>query len=252
MMNMVQKNIAAPAPKAAPKAKAETSTKGGASLKVRDLRTDWGAVLDGKLQAKLAIITDAKQALARAKDTIADAKALAAEADRINGETATKLYQARRDDILPDAELSAVLGDIYGYKIVPSTGKPSKTPDGAGETIRKKVRYAVAAYEAFTGGPVTKSFAEYPADKIEDAKVILASLDAGKIGVYTAAEQIADLRKEARTTVEKAFDPKHIRDLVDILGREGAADKVRASADLIDAYARLKVITDAIFIVPAE
>lgn len=250
MVTNTQKNtLAAPAAPKADKAD-ETSTKGGATLKVRDLRDEYGDAIAGKVHAKLTIIQTAKQRLAQAKDTLRDAKALEAEANQIAGDVADQLYQARREDVLPDAELSAVLGDIFGYKVRPSDGTPSKTPEGTGETIRKRVRFIVAAREAVTGENVSRAFQTLDADQMEAIEREVAAADAGTISIYTAFDNINEIRKTARVTVERAFDPKHIAGLVDALSQEGAADKVRHSEALIAAYTALRTITDGIFVLP--
>lgn len=224
----------------------EHSTKGGASLVVRDLRDEYGEVIAGKLQAKLTIIQVAKQRLAEADDTFRDASEKAAAAKSIVADVATQLYQARRDDILPDAELSAVLGDIFGYK-AKKDGTPSATPNGAGETIRKYVRFLTAAREAVGGDNVGRAFATLDADQMERIAVVVASVDSGDISVHTAFDNIADIRKVERVTVEKAIDPKHIAGLADVLSQPGMADVLRNSEALIAAYTMLRNVTDAAF-----
>ena len=217
----------------------------GSEMCIRD------RAIAGRVQAKLTIIQTAKQQLAMAKDTLSDAKALENEGRRIAREVADSLYQARRDDILPDTELSAVLGDIFGYK-AKQDGSPSKTPEGAGEDIRKRVRFLVSARDAVTGGVVNRSFATMTSEQMEQVELQVAAVDAGEITIYTAFDNIADIRKEGRVTIERAFDPKHIASLVDALSTDGAAEKLRASEALIAAYTALRTVTDAAFVVPVE
>lgn len=250
----VNKNAPAPAATSSDKAAdvKETSTKGGVSLKVKDLRDDVMAKVDGKISAKLTIIQTAKQRLAEAKDTFADALALESAARSIAGDVAFALYQARLSDSIADAELSAICGDIFGYK-PKRDGTPSATPEGKGEDIRKRVRFMVSTTDAIYGrGDGPKPVQEATPEAIKEIEAIVETMERGEMPLYTAFDKVREALKKERTTVAKAVDPKFLDKLCDELCEDATAEIIRNSEVLIAVYARLGRIVDAIMTVPAE
>lgn len=198
--------------------------------------------------AKALAVSQAKQRLAEASDLANSASATRKECDAIVAEAAGILYQARvkaiaNNDVhgLTMAEISAALGDVYGYKVSATTGKISKTPQGDGEAIRKRVNRMVAAYEYVnSAGLETESTKEsffVDLDKAEVAAVV-AQVDNGK-SLYSAYDDFTKMKSEAKEKTDRAFSPKVIAEIASALAGEGAAKRFLGHPELLAAYVGL-------------
>ena len=204
---------------------------------------DYSRTVAKDIAAKADLLSLSKQRLAHAADLFADGKAKNGEAAEVANNGALPLYQGRIAGLFSNAEVSAALGDIFGYK-PKSNGEPGKTPAGEGEALRKRIVRAVAAFEYSTGqDDGGKFFAGLPADEIEQ---VCRELDGGYISLFTAYERFADIRKDHTARTEAAFNPKHIEGLCDSLAKPEAVSIIKGNPDLLSAYAALAVMIEAI------
>lgn len=193
-----------------------------------------------------------RQQLAEAKDLLSQGDGKAKEARSITAVAALSLYQGRIAGLFSNEQINGLLGDQFGYK-QKQDGTASKTPDGEGEAIRKRVMRMTQAHDFVVSDEATKFFE--PLDKAEVASV-LAALESGMKPIYTAYDDLSELSRKAKETVPTAFNPKAILKLVDTLTSQPIA-AVEAftgeqSADLITAYQALIGAFELIMTAPAD
>lgn len=192
---------------------------------------------------KMTKLATAKQNLAEACDLFSEGKAKNSEASEVANRGALPLYEGRIAGLFTNAEISAALGDIFGYK-PKQNGTPGKTPAGEGEALRKRIVRAVAASEYVTGAnDGGKFFAGLPANEIEQ---VLVEVQNNKCSLFTAYERFADIKKEHTAKTDQAFSVKHIESLCESLAKPEAVSIIKANSELIAAYATLADIITAI------
>jgi hypothetical protein len=197
------------------------------------------AVLD-----KMAVMGTIRQQLAEANDYFRQGEGKSAEGQRVADTAAFKLYQARTTGVITSEEVSASLGDAFGFKMKDGpngTKVPGKTPDKQGEAIRKRVVRAVAAAEYVTNGEGGTFFQGLPEDDIAS---VVAALEADQMSIWTAYEAFAEIKREHQTRTDIAFDYKKIAAITETLSKDGSANVVLNSPLLIEAYGALvKILT---------
>jgi len=198
---------------------------------------NYSAVKSAGIVEKQQAMQGARQKLAQACDLYSEGEAKQSEANIIANEAGVMLYQGMAEGNIVYAEVSAALGDAFGYK-EKKDGTPSKTPKGQGEAIRKRVARLNAAREYVTDGTPHKFFEGLPTD---DIAIIInnVGLLPADTSIFTAYERLAEIKKEHTETLHIAFDPKKIEAIADALASDGACDKLEASSDLMAAYAQL-------------
>lgn len=205
--------------------------------------------------AKSLAVSGAKQRLVEASDLARNANATRAECDAIIAEAATLLYQERAKAIssgdvhgLTMAEINGTLGDVYGFKVIEKTGKPSKTPNGDGEAIRKRIVRLVAAFEFVnSAGLENESNKEsffVDLDKAEVAAV-LVQVDNGK-SPFSAYDDFTKMKSEAKAKVERAFNAKIIAEIAQALAGKDAAKAFLSHPELLAAYVGLADVWAAV------
>jgi predicted GNAT family acetyltransferase len=207
---------------------------------------------------KVTLFQSIRQHLALAKDLYDKGSEQAGEAEGIAAKAATELYQVRTSGGASNEEISALLGDIFGYK--PKKDQtPGKTPAGAGETLRKRLVKAAQAHDYCNDpeGSGVKAFAGIdPKNDTDDdgnsLQSVCDALSAGTTTVWTAYPVFSAIVRAHRVKTDRAFDPKHILMLVESLSETGAADIVRNSQALITAYAALTQVLAVIGEMPVE
>lgn len=210
--------------------------------------------------AKVQLIQDAKQRLAEANDTWEAGNDKAEEAKAIANKAAIRFYQAQAEGTMTKEETSAVLGDVFGFKISPSTGKVSKTPAGRGEEIRKRIVRLVNAAKFVAGEEAEKYFDVVDDEATDRVEAILNSVDNGDRSIWTAYEDIAEIRKEYLDDRLAAWEnPKTIMGIVDKLNSAevdeaglGVIEKLKANPALAAAYDALGETLETIFASMAE
>lgn len=196
---------------------------------------------------KLALLGSVRQRLAEAADAFREIGEEAQGATEIAADAAFRLYQAQRDGLLSKEEVSAVLGDAFGYK-PKQDGTPGKTPAGKGEDIRKRVvrlhaatRYANAGEaDAFHKGMDTGAVAS-----------IVASMESGNLSIWSAYDSLGKLKAEGRETVAPAFNPKAVAAMAEKLAANGAVDAIGENAALQAAHMALRDVLCVLYGNPA-
>lgn len=202
-------------------------------------------VADAKIsdtaREKALLVANAKQRLAEAKDLFAAGDEKAKEGSAIADKASVALYQGRAAGTVSAEEVSAVLRDIFGAK-KKNDGSDSKTPDGQGEMLRKRIVRMTQAHEFVVLDDVSAAsgfFAGVPDDAVGEIEAVIASVDAGDLSIYSAYDQFAEIKREHTERVNFAFDPKKIAALNEALGKPEAIEKLAASTALFDEYVTL-------------
>lgn len=191
-----------------------------------------------RIADKIRVVGTVKQRLAEAADLFKAGDDKRDEATAIADKAGVTLYQARTTNVINAEEISAMLGDVFGFK-PKSDGTPGKTPMGQGEAIRKRVVRAVQADEYANGGEETAFFKGLNEDEVRS---ILLAVQAGEMSIYTAYDKFAELKRDNTTRTNAAFDPKKIAAIYDTLaegGGQAAAEIFRKSPALVAVYAAL-------------
>lgn len=205
--------------------------------------------------AKVQLIQDAKQRLAEANDTWSAGSDKDQEAREIANRAAVKLYQARADGSMTAEEVSAALGDVFGFKVNENTGKIRKTPDGRGEEIRKRIVRLVNAADFVDNADGGKYFDPVEDDAQDSVQAILKEVEEGSRSIWTAYEDIANIRKSYLDDRLAAWEnPKTIMNIVDKLNSAevdeaglGVIEKLKANPALAAAYDALGETLETIF-----
>jgi hypothetical protein len=185
---------------------------------------------------KARLMGSVRQRLAEAKELYGKGLGETEKAQEMSADAAFRLYQARTSGIVSQEEVSAALGDAFGWKQT-AKGEPSKTPAQPGEMIRKRIVRAVAASEFVTGGDGGRFFVGLPEDSVRS---VLNKVNDGDLSIFSAYDTLAELKRaSADERIEFAFDPKKVAGLVEKLGEPGAKEKVLANEALIAGYGAL-------------
>lgn len=195
-----------------------------------------------KLARKAVLLSGAKQHLAEACDFYADASKSDNVANQAASKGAETLLFSQCEGLLSKEEVNAALGDIFGYK-PKSDGKPGKTPAGKGEDIRKRIVRLHNAYEYAFGRDGGTYFESLPKDEVF---AVVSNAMGGDVSVWTAYEQLAEIKKNHQEKVESAFNPKTIAALVEALAKDGAQEKIKANPALIANYGALIEVLEEI------
>jgi hypothetical protein len=195
--------------------------------------------------AKHRILGETKQRLAEAADLFNLGGEKAREGKIIADKAAVSLYQARANGVLSADELSTLLGDTFGWKAKKGDkerpvkgGDPdaSKTPFGQGEAIRKRVVRAVQAYEYVHDVDASKFFDGLPVDTVAD---VLQRVETGSLSIWSAYDTMGEIKRDAATKINPAFDPVRVAKFVEALREPNAAQIFADSPSLQDAYLAL-------------
>lgn len=229
----------------APEAATEAPEQSGTIREGVSLFALVGATEGASIAHKTQFMGNIRQKLAQVADEAAENGENAAETEALAGTCATQLYFARRNGLISGDELTALLGDVFGYN-PKQDGTPGKTPTGNGAAIRKRVVRALQGWDYINGGDGGRFFEGM--DKSEVAPVINSigrtkEVNGEKVpdgpSVWVAYKQLGDIKSQSTVRTEFAFDPKRIAGLVDKLSEAGARDKLLSNPSLIKAYGAL-------------
>lgn len=189
---------------------------------------------------KLTLLQTGRQKLAEAQDRWTEGGTAAKQAEEIAADGMLALYQARVTEaggkpLLSSDELTGTLRDIFGSKRK-KDGTESKTPDGQGEAIRKRIVRAVALQDFVNGGDGGTFFEGFPQ---EDAEDILHQVNEGTLSMWSAYDKLALIKREGTTRVDPAFNPQSVGKLAETLAKPGSAAIIARSPALIANYAAL-------------
>lgn len=195
---------------------------------------DLGANLSARMTQKRQVIETAKATLQ---------EAIALEGSAIYAENAVSEAQGKAINILAQGviaglvnkpQVSAMLGDAYGYK-AKADGTPGKTPEGAGGSIRKRVVTLSEAF-AYVNGDISE--ADKPrwlADKTPEtiAPIVTQWLE-GNLSPWQAYKDAT--AKEAAPSVALHFDHKKLLKIAEALGDNLTIEAIRANPALVAVY----------------
>lgn len=177
---------------------------------------------------KVLLLSSATQSLAHAFDLYQEGEGKAKEATEIASKAAFALYQARTTANTSADEVSAKLGDVFGFK-ANKDGKVSKTPDGQGEAIRKRIVRAVAAFKLVETGETDDGFfAGLSPDSMSEGddpvsiREVVHNLgtDDGYT-INTAYNVFSEIKRAQAVKTDIAFDHKKLSGIVATLGGNG-------------------------------
>lgn len=210
--------------------------------KRKSLMAEAKAKLTEQVLAKVNVMSSVRQKLAEAKDLFDMGSGNNTQARAVANTAAVSLYQARCSGIFSKEEVSAALGDQFGFK-PKGDGTPGKTPEGEGEAIRKRVVRATEARMHLETGDGGQFFNGLDADSANKDGVTLSDvvdrLDEGEYSIWTAYEKLAEIKRDNAEKTELAFDAKRIAGIVASLSQDGAVQKYRNDPVLVAAYAAL-------------
>lgn len=205
-------------------------------------------------EAKIAAILESKAASVSAmgdiKRAIADyyaAKEATAAQEAMGQEAASTVERASDNvaDVVCNAVLAGLidrktarrkLGEGFGFKESPKTGKPTSTPNEPGNTIAKRIASVSIALEyAETGTLPDKGGDSLPIIGQDKCRAELADFLAGAITVRQASERIEKAIRDNRVTVPFELDPAKLLTLASKI--EGIGE---LSEELQEAYAILQ------------
>jgi hypothetical protein len=202
------------------------------------------AQLQGKMQGKVATLEVVRESLQEAKSLLEQGRDMEGKAEEIIQKPSLLMYQAQVAGQLTKEEVTEELGKAFGFKVT------SKTPDGKGEQIRKRIVRAVASYEYAKGGDAPSYLEGVDRDEVMS---IINAIDSGDITVNTAYGRLGEL-KDKPERVSVAFNVGSLTKLVAAITEEGAFQKIASSPALVAVYAALhEALTDlSNYEVPAE
>lgn len=203
---------------------------------------------------KLMVVQEATQQLAHAKDLWAEGEGRAEEATEIAGKASLLLTTALLSGNIKREEVSAKLGDVFGYK-PNADGKPGKTPLGQGEAIRKRIVRLAAAQEFISNGEASDGFFKglTPTSKatitVKDGRKIEVTvkeafdlINKGEIGFWAGYEAFAAIKRAAQVPVPLAYNANRIAEITAVLQQPDAPALFVKNMALRKAYAGLFAI----------
>lgn len=204
------------------------------------------ASITERAQEKARLMGEVRQRLAEAKDLQSQGQTEAERATEIANDAGRRLYEARTNGLIDGNEVTAVLGDIFGFK-AKQDGSPSKTPDGLGEQMRKRIVRAVAAHD-YVNGENVRFFEGLDDETADLVQAEIDKLEGGEIGLWTCYDNIAKIKRDATSgnSVNPAFNPARIAAIVQALSEDGAAERFVDNEPLLDAYTALRRMIDVI------
>lgn len=217
-----------------------TGEQPGGRNTVTNMFTEAAVAENARITEKLKMLSEVKADLHEAAKLMKAGDRNETKARETAASAGLRLYQGRVANILAADEVTAILGAEFGFKITPKTGKPSKTPFGLGEIIRKRVvrLYDAAEYATGTGG--STFFAGLDRDAVGS---VLTGIEREKdpLTIWQAFDRLTELKSEANENnrIKAAFDPKRVRQIVDSLCEAGAGDVVRKNPRLVSEYGAL-------------
>lgn len=196
------------------------------------------ATIADNIRAKVETMGTARQRLAEAYDLFKEGGDNETKAMEIANGAMSSLYQGRVNGYVTNEEVSAALGDVFGYK-AKADGKPGRTPDGKGEHIRKRIVRAVQAFEYVNNPDGGSKF--FDGMNRQKVATILNNVSNGDMTLNTAYERFADVKKEeSEGPVSPAFNARTLAKIIDGLNELNAAEIIGADIGLQTVYVELR------------
>lgn len=196
---------------------------------------------------KVKVVTEVKQRLAEAYDAFNSGDDRLTEANQIADKAGVKLYQAQADGSMTADEVTAIIGDVFGYqkkgasafRVTSGDPEASKTPFGKGNTLRQRIVRMVNASDYVESGADIGFFGTMPEEATEEVESVIAAVDSGDMSIFRAYDRFAEIKRAHVEKVPFAFDPAKIASLSVELLKAGAIDRIAKSDALRDEYATL-------------
>lgn len=201
----------------------------------------------GNWDEKAKVVTEIKQRLAEAHDAFNSGDDRLTEANQIADKAGVRLYQAQAAGRMTADEVTAIIGDVFGFQKKGSTGtrvnagdsEASKTPFGKGNTLRQRIVRMVNASDYIENGAETGFFSTVPDEAEDEIAAVIATVDSGNMSLFRAYDRFAEIKRAHVEKVPFAFDPAKIAALSVELLKAGAIDRIAKSDALRDEYATL-------------
>lgn len=213
-------------------------------------------------EAKVTLRQTIRQHLAEVQDMAANASEVTGEVAAKAGETALELYEARVSGQLSPAEVTDILGDIFGVNgtgshkgttgMRPGVKNAGKTPSGMGEEIRKRVQRAYAGYDYIHNGlsPATKYYEPFEPSDVEP---LIDQATQDGTSFWQFYNDVSQAKRElSDDPIPFHLNPERVAKLATSLGEDvkATASKINSDPDLKAAWAgtlqTLLVINDLI------
>jgi hypothetical protein len=192
------------------------------------------ATLSARMTQKAQVREQAKASLADAIALESDATAAIGAKEAAQGNAINVLAQGVIQELVSKDEVSAILGDAYGYK-AKSDGTPGKTPDGSGSTLRKRVVLLSEAFGIVNGTIAEADKPKWAADKsIETLAPIVSQWLEGTLSPWQAYKDASE--KEASATVELPYNEKQLLKIAKALGDDVSLARIRETPALMAVY----------------
>lgn len=195
---------------------------------------DLGASLSARMTQK-------RQVVETAKATLAEAIALEGNANTANGavaETQAKainiLAQGVIAGLIDKPQVSAMLGDAYGYK-AKADGTPGKAPDGAGGSLRKRVVTLSEAFAYVNGDIAEDAKPRWLEGKSAEAIApIVTQWLEGNESPWGAYKSLTE--REKGTAVALQFDHAKLLKLAEAINDAPTMEAIRGNPALVAVY----------------
>lgn len=191
---------------------------------------------------KATISGSVRQMFAEAADMAKAGADKDKEALEIASNAAGTLFKAVRKGLFNSAEVSALLGDTFGY-VPKADGTPGKTPAGRGAEVRKRIQRADAAFSYLNAPTENGFFAGLEPDSSDDDGNTLESvcynLESGSVSIWTAYDLFSGIVRAHKVKIEAAFNPKTMAAIAQALKGDGAYDTIKADPALIEIYGHI-------------
>lgn len=230
-----------------------------AGMGTRDPFARYELIKGSRGSRKSQLLSEAGQLLARSADLFGEGADKAEEATEVANSAALILYQARRDDLIEQEQLTELLGNQFGFKmkgagngnVMVKAGdkNASATPFGPGELVRKRVVRLAAAHAYAQSGDASAArfFEGLPQD---DVAAVVNSMEGGTYGIYRAFDRLTEIKKAANdgnTSTPAAFDVKKLAAIAADWTDEGAAQRIADSEPLLDAIVEMNKAIRVLF-----
>jgi len=196
-------------------------------------------------QNKVQLVSETRQRLAEASDAYQAGGQHEQEGQEALDKAARLLVRGRVTGILSSDELTEIIGSQFGFK-TKKDGTPSRTPEGAGNTVRQRIVRLVNAYDFADGGTAEDAFfSPIAADAAEDVKDVISQFEKGPedggITIWAAYQNLADIKRDNVQRVPLVFDAKKIAGIAEAISNDltGVAGHLADDKALRTAYRSL-------------
>jgi hypothetical protein len=191
-----------------------------------------------KVAAKVTMMTKARSLLEEAKKTFSEGETKSGEGESKAYQGAFQLYALSVAGSVSKEEVSQLLGEVFGFKAKTNGSGISKTPEKAGEAIRKRIVRATEA-RLYADGKTNDPPAWAGKASREDVASVMNAVDEGKKALNYAYNELGELKGKTEG-VQLFANINQIQKLINQLTDKAAAGVIAKSPPLLNAYANLQ------------